>query len=378
MAANGSTESPARDAGDAAPEGVSCVTQRSVGVVTLHRPQTLNAITPAMCGALDRAMRAWTRDAAIYAAVLLSGHPRVFSAGADVRAALDAARHGPEAANTDLRAEYRLNWLLECFPKPCVALIDGLVMGSGNGWTLFGTHRVAGDDYAFAVPECRLGLVPDVGQAFVLGRLPDEIGTYLALTGRRIGRADAFRLGLVTHVIPAAGFAAIVAGLADADPVDPLLDGLHVDPGAGELPGLRDLIGHCFAGATLAAICERLAGWQGVQRELAQAMAADIGRASPMALKATLRHVRTARQLDVRQTLMQDMRVSSRLLRRPDVAEGARVLFVDKGAEPNWQPARLTDVTEPEVDALFQPLGADELVLPPRAQLQSGQLSARV
>ena len=138
-----------------------------------------------------------------------------------------------------LAAEYSLNWLLECFTKPTVSLIDGVVVGSGVGISLYGTHRVAGERYRFAMPETGIGLFPDDGVSWAFARMPDEIGMYLALTGRAIGRADAYRLGLATHCIPAARFGEIAAALAAADTVDDLLDERHDDPGPGELEALR-------------------------------------------------------------------------------------------------------------------------------------------
>ncbi len=177
----------------------------------------------------------WSRDPEIYAVVIRSSSPRAFCAGGDVRELAEwGSKRRPEAIKS-LAAEYALNWLLECFMKPTVSLMDGVVVGSGVGISLYGTHRVAGERYSFAMPETGIGLFPDVGVSWAFARMPDAIGMYLGLTGRAIGRADAYRLGLATHCIPASRFEEIRAGLADADPVDPLLDGRHEDPGRGEL-----------------------------------------------------------------------------------------------------------------------------------------------
>ena len=138
-------------------------------------------------------------------------------------------------ARRALAAEYALNWPLDCFTKPTVSLIDGLVVGSGVGISLYGTHRVAGERYRFAMPETGIGLFPDDGVAYVFAQMPDMIGMYLALTGRAVGSADAYNLGLLTHCIPAGQFGEIRAAIRDADPVDPVLDARHEDPGPGEL-----------------------------------------------------------------------------------------------------------------------------------------------
>src|SRR6185312_15309110 len=163
----------------------------------------------------------------------------------------ECGRRDAGEARRLLAAEYSLNWLLECFTKPTVSLIDGVVMGSGVGISLYGTHRVATERYRFAMPETAIGLFPDVGACWAFARMPDAIGMYLALTGRAIGRADAYRLGLVTHCISAASFGEIRAALEDADPVDPVLDTRHTDPGPGELDAMRTAIAWCFSAGSV-------------------------------------------------------------------------------------------------------------------------------
>src|SRR5262245_10676703 len=223
----------------------------AAGVVTLNRPRALNALTSAMRAEIGAAFAAWKSDPQVYAALILSATDRAFCAGGDVLEMVECGRRSLDEARRLLAAEYALNWQLDCFTKPTVSLIDGVVMGSGVGITLYGTHRVAGERYRFAMPEAGIGLFPDDGASWALARLPDEVGMYLALTGRAVGRADAYRLGLATHCIPAARFAEIRAGLSDANPVDPMLDDRHEDPGPGELEALRPAISRCFSNGSL-------------------------------------------------------------------------------------------------------------------------------
>ena len=183
-----------------------------------------------MRAAIAEAVPRWGRDPQIYAVVIASASDRAFCAGGDIKETTQWGRSRKAEAVKSLAAEYSLNWLLECFTKPTVSLIDGVVIGSGVGISLYGTHRVAGERYRFAMPETGIGLFPDDGVSWAFARMPDEIGMYLALTGRAIGRADAYRLGLVTHCIPAARFGEIPAALAAADTVDPLLDDRHAGP----------------------------------------------------------------------------------------------------------------------------------------------------
>ena len=260
----------------------------------------------------------------------------MFCAGGDVREIASLVATDPPAAAQALASEYALVWLLECFSKPVVALMDGLVLGGGAGITQVNTHKVAAEAYGFAMPEVHLGFFPDDGIAHALGRLPGAIGEYLAMTGRRFGRADAYALGLVTHCIDEAQFDEIERGLADAQPVDPLLDAMHRDPGPGEIVALRSTIDTCFTGATVEEITARLRAEPGAW---AAATLADIERASPLALKVALRHVRQSRALDLRQTLCVDYRLGVRMMSAHDFREGVRANLLDKDRAPTLAPA---------------------------------------
>ena len=362
-----------RDKGPASAGGdIRIGTDGAVGLVTLNRPAALNALTTAMRAAIAEAVPRWGRDPQIYAVVVASASERAFCAGGDIKETTQWGRSRKAEAVKSLAAEYSLNWLLECFTKPTVSLIDGVVIGSGVGISLYGTHRVAGERYRFAMPETGIGLFPDDGVSWAFARMPDEIGMYLALTGRAIGRADAYSLGLVTHCIPAARFGEIPAALAAADTVDPLLDDRHQDPGPGELEALR--------GTYWALLCRGHRGGHhrapaGRARQLLQpgrkGCSEDLSRRSPTSLKITHRHVRSARKLDLRDTLRQDFRLGCRCLDGHDFYEGVRAVLIDRDQAPKWQPARLEDVSEAMVDAYFAPLGPDELELPSRAEMQA-------
>jgi enoyl-CoA hydratase len=343
----------------------------AAGVVTLDRPRALNALTSAMRAQIAGAFAAWSRDPQVYAALVVSATERAFCAGGDVREMVECGRRDLDAARRLLAAEYALNWQLDCFSKPTVALMDGVVMGSGVGITLYGTHRVAGERYRFAMPECGIGLFPDDGVSWVLARLPDEIGMYLALTGRPVGRADAYRLGLVTHCIPAARFGEIRGAVADADPVDPVLDTRGEDPGPGEIEAMREAIARCFAADNVEGIIARLESEQGAGRNWAEGVLHDLGGCSPTSLKVTYRHVRLARQLDLAATLAQDYRLACRFMANHDFYEGVRAALIDRDQSPKWHPGRLADVSEASIDACFAPLDGGELQLTTRAEMQA-------
>lgn len=345
----------------------------AMALITLDRGKALNALTVAMRAALSEALWRFARDPQVYAVVMHSTSPRAFCAGADVREVIGLAREDMGAARACFREEYALDWQWECFSKPTLPLINGMVMGGGVGVTQYGTHRVAGEAYSFAMPETQIGFFPDVGMAHVLGRLPDRVGMYLGLTGRSVGRADAYALGLVTHCIASEHFEAIRSEVADAWPVDPMLDTRHVDPGPGELDAYRDVIDECFSAPSVEEILARLDAIEGAEQAWARETAADLRHRSPLALKIAHRHIRQSATRDLRQTLEADYRLVCRVLLGHDFNEGVRAALLDKDGAPCWQPGRLEDVSAAMLDACFAPLGADELVLPTREEMQAAR-----
>ena len=352
---------------------ISVENHGAIAIVTLSRGRALNALTAAMRERISSVLWTAAREAQTYAVVLESESERAFSAGSDVREVLALYRQSEDLGHKAFADEYMLNWQCECFSKPTVPLINGMVMGGGVGVSLYGTHRVAGENYKFAMPETAIGLFPDVGVCYALGRMPGSFGVYLGLTGRSIGRADAYRLGLVTHCIGAEHFPAIKAELAEAWPVDPLLDRLHVDPDGGEIATIGDVVDRCFSASSVEEILERLKAIEGEHKAWADGVAAELSRRSPLSLKITLRHVRGSRERDLRETLVVDYRLAVRLLAAADFHEGVRAVIVDKDHQPKWTPSSLAEVTEAMVDHYFAPLGAGELALPTRAEMQSAR-----
>lgn len=343
----------------------------ALALITLQRTRALNALTIAMRSELAAWFPAFSRDPNTYAVVFHSASPKAFSAGSDVREVATLGRSDMTAARQTFADEYALNWRLECFSKPTVSLIDGMVMGGGVGISLYGTHRIAGEKYRFAMPETKIGLFPDVGVCHALSRMPDNMGLYLGLTGRMIGRADAYALGLVTHCIPAAEFPTIIDGLANTEPVDPLLDNRHADPGPGEHDGKRDLIARCFSADDVPGIIARLQSESGKDADWARAVAAELRERSPLSLAVTLRHIRASKSRDLREVLETDYRLACRFLKDHDFYEGVRALIVEKDNAPKWRPARLEDVTTEQVARYFAPLRGDGFRLPTRAEMQA-------
>ncbi|HEX7076464.1 MAG TPA: enoyl-CoA hydratase/isomerase family protein [Hyphomicrobiaceae bacterium] len=356
-------------------EELTIAVEGAAAIVTLDRPQSGNALSGAIRSRIAESIPRFARDPGVYALIMRSGTQGAFSVGSDLRELGSAAKEQPERARQLLADTYRLSWILECFSKPTISLIDGLIMGSAAGLTAYGTHRVAGETFSFALPQTGFGFFADAGLSWVCARMPDEIGVYLGLTGRRIGRADAYRLGLVTHCIPASRFSEIEAGLRSADPVDPLLDDRHEEPGPGEIESYREVLQRCFAAETVEEICSRLraeAQRGGAAGGWCEDVLQDLSRRSPTALKITLRHIREAAFRDLRQTLMIDCRLACRLVGSHDFREGVRVLLANQD-RPRWIPEHLSEVSEATVDRIFAFQPGRELILPTRQEMQAAR-----
>jgi enoyl-CoA hydratase len=331
--------------------------------ITLNRPQALNAITLDMVVSMTALLRAWADDPAVGAILLDGAGGRAFAAGGDIRALYDAAKAGDKTLPEKFWAtEYRLNVLIARYPKPVIALMDGVVMGGGVGLSAHASHRIVTERSSVAMPEVAIGYFPDVGACFVLARAPGFTGTYLALTGARAAAADAIYCGLADLHIPAARLDELPAALADSrgmHDVKARLDKFSVPATDGRLATARFWIDRCFGADTVEEIFERL-----TRSDEADARAAleTMRKMSPTSLKITLRNIRSALSFElVEQSFQQDYRVSLACVAEHDFIEGIRAAIVDKDRNPLWRPGTLEGVTPAIVERHFRSVGALEL-----------------
>jgi enoyl-CoA hydratase/carnithine racemase len=343
----------------------------AAGLITLNRPQALNAVTHDMVRALRAQLDAWASDDAVNRVVIAAAGERAFSAGGDIRHLYDLGQAGHHAEALQFwRDEYPLNIAIKNYRKPYVALIDGLVMGGGVGVSVHGSHRVAGDRFSFAMPEVGIGFFPDVGATWFLPRMPGECGVYCGLTGERFNGADACAAGIATHRIPSARFPALLDGLTGTVSVDALL-AAFAEP-AGEGPNIapilarRAAINRLFTGDSVEGILaalDREAATGGVDAEWAKKTAATMRTKSPLSLKLALAQVRRGRDWDFEACMRAEFRIVSRVIHGADFYEGVRAVIVDKDNKPRWQPTTLAEVSAAEVERHFAPLGAEELIV---------------
>lgn len=338
--------------------------RRNVGVITLNRPQALNALSLEMIRDVTSALLAWRDDAEVVAVVLRGatqeGKGVAFCAGGDIRFFHQAALAGDPRLEDFFTEEYSLNHLIHSYPKPTIALMDGIVMGGGMGLAQGAAMRIVTERAKLAMPETNIGLFPDVGGGYFLSRCEGHVGEYLALTGQVIGAGDAIVLGLGDFFMPSDALPALIESLGD----QPMDSGAQVRATVltrmqpAPVPALseqRALIDAHFSQPDLLGI---LASLQADGSAWATQTLATLQKRSPLMMAVTLEQVRRARTMD----LADDLRMERDLVRRcfhlrpgaaGETAEGIRALAVDKDHAPRWNPARVEDVTPSMVQAFF-------------------------
>ena len=334
-----------------------------VGHISLNRPKALHALTLEMCHAMSAALAEWAKDDAIEAIIIDHDEGRGFCAGGDITFLRDSALNdGGKSGRKFFHDEYQLNHQLFTYPKPVVAIMDGITMGGGVGISQPAKFRVATENTRFAMPETGIGLFPDVGGGWYLSRIGGRLGQFLALTGARLDGAEALWTGLATHYVPSEMLADIKARIIERPG---RISGILSEP-VGTPPKARIEenafhISKHFASdryedilASLEAAAADGDDWAAKERD-------TLGTKSPQTCKVALRQLATSKELtDFADNMRMEYRIASRVLTRPDFAEGVRAVIVDKTFDPKWDPPTPESVSEELIDSIFAPLPANE------------------
>jgi enoyl-CoA hydratase len=346
-----------------------------VATVTLNRPQALNAFTLGMYRALAPMLRQWEGDPEIRAVLIRGAEGRAFCAGGDIRAIYEAGRGisgDRELTSVFFREEYEIIRHIHRFPKPCLAIVDGITMGGGAGVSVNGAYRIATERTLLAMPETGIGLFPDVGATRFLNLCPGHIGRYLGLTGARLGPADALYCGFATHFVPRECMPALVGELgglawppgAEAKQAEDLLARFNADPGAPPLAARQAAIDRCFGFGKVEAILaalERVASAGGPDAEWAGETRSGLLTKSPTSLKITLRQLIAGQDFDIEGALTLEYRLTQHAMAGHDFYEGVRAVVIDKDQKPRWRPPTLSEVTDRMIDVCFTSIGEREL-----------------
>jgi enoyl-CoA hydratase len=335
------------------------------GVLTLNRPEALNALSLAMIRDLTTMLLHWADDDEVKLVIVKGagrpGKAPAFCAGGDIRFFHKAALEGDPGLEDFFTEEYALNHLIHQYPKPYVALMDGVVMGGGMGISQGAALRVVTEHSKLAMPETNIGLFPDVGGGWFLARCPGRVGEYLALTGQVLLAADAIAFGLADELVKSEDLPMLLETLID-QPMGNEAQVVGAVKARAAAPGSPVLAQHVasidrhFSGADLHAIVRSL---ENDDSPFAKEALASLRKRSPLMMAVTLEQVRRARQM----SLAEDLRMERDLVRHcfhlrsgaaSETVEGIRALAVDKDHAPRWNPARVEEVTQEMVASFFE------------------------
>ena len=339
------------------------------GFITLDRPKALNSLSLAMVREITQALMAWRDDSGVAAVVIRSSSEKAFCAGGDIRFFYDNGRATPQGGSALVEdfftEEYALNHLIHFYPKPYIALMDGVVMGGGMGVAQGGPDcrvRIVTERTKMAMPEVNIGLFPDVGGSYFLSRAPGRLGSYLGVTGVTIGAADALYAGLADHYVPAAEMAALSSLLASTpgaalkDAIAAFAAPFRAAVGESKLAAERGVIDRHFGAASVAAIVGSL---KTDDSAFAQKTLQVMATRSPLMMCVTHELVRRGAALDVAECLRLERTLVRHNFEDGEVIEGVRALVIDKDNAPQWKPSSLDAVDEAMVQRFFQPVWPD-------------------
>ena len=331
----------------------------SAAFLSLNRPKALHALTQPMDHAMTEALLGWQDDPSVGCVIIDHAEGRGFCAGGDIAFLRNSALNdGGQSGRQFFYEEYQLNHLLMTYPKPVVAFMDGITMGGGVGISQPAKYRVATENTRFAMPETGIGLFPDVGGGWHLSRLKGRIGPFLALTGARLDGAECLWAGLATHYLPSEALAEAKARIAAGEAPEQVLTALSATPPEARIAASAGLIARHFASDRYEDILASLApdGGDWAAKELA-----TLQTKSPQTCKVALRQLADSLNCtDFAANMVMEYRIASRVLTRPDFAEGVRAVIVDKSMDPKWDPATPEGVTDDLIDSIFAPLPANE------------------
>ena len=334
--------------------------KESLGLITLNRPKALNALTLSMVRKIHPKLKEWENDSSIKYVLIKAQGEKAFCAGGDIRALHDWGKNNEDEAIGFYREEYTLNQYIKRYPKPYISLVNGIVMGGGVGLSVHGSHRIAGENYSFAMPETGIGLFPDVGGSFFLSRLKYEAGTYLALTGSRIKAADAIFLQTATNFVKSENFSSIINDLSkgERDPGDIITSYSSSPDEESEFEMISDFSLKNFKGNTIEEIIDNL---KNNNSDFATKILSIIGTKSPTSLKVALRSLQLGRKNSFEDCMKMEFRMVNKVMNDHDFYEGVRALIIDKDNKPSWSPKSIEDVEDSFVDEFFHSLTENEL-----------------
>lgn len=334
----------------------------SAGILTLNRPEVLNASSIPMLDAFSQTLKDWENDPSIKLVLLQGAGGKAFCAGGDVRSVYHA-KQADEWDYTDqyFRKEYMLIGKIGKFPKPFISLIDGICMGGGIGLSIHGTHKILTERVKMAMPETKIGFFTDIGAGLFLNQAPGYLGTYLGLMGDILELADALYAGWGTHYVPSGQLNALQQALTEANDdqaIEKILQQFAERAPEAPLAEKLNVINDCFKFDTIEEIFKAL---KAHSEPATDEWLEQLQKYSPTSLKVQLALLRKLKKHKLDDVLVREFRACQRFMRGHDFFEGVRALLVDKDQSPKWSPSKISKVKDSDVKEYFTPLMEKEL-----------------
>jgi len=340
------------------PEELIVWREGPLGRMRLNRPEALNALTHAMALEMEKALIAWREDAGVEAIVVDGAGDRAFCAGGDIQNLYFTGLEDPEPGRLFWRDEYRLNAMIASYPKPYIAVMNGITMGGGVGISAHGSNRIVTEKTMLAMPEVSIGLIPDVGGTYLLPRAPGETGLYLGLSGARMNAADAIFAGFADSYVPSEALPKLFETLGKGGGPDAAIAQYSEKAPDCALAALQDKISDVFKAPDVISCVRRLDEMAAGGDEWAEKTLAMIRKNSPLAVATTFAAINKARELpSLEDCLELEYCYAYRALTGHEFLEGIRAMVIDKDRKPDWRPATLEEVSPEMVENVLAPLG---------------------
>lgn len=331
--------------------------QGRAGRITLNRPGALNALTHDMVLAMEGALTEWREEEAVALILIDAEGERAFCAGGDIEKLYESGRAGDFGYGrrfwTD---EYRLNAMMAEYDKPCIAFMQGLVMGGGVGIGCHVSHRIVSETTRIAMPECGIGLIPDVGGSYLLAQAPRCCGWYLGLTGARMDAGDALHAGFADFYVPEEKWRSLKDLLCETGDASAIASNCEPRPKSELQRDAARMERYFSAGSAL----ESLQMLEADTSQWAKDTAGMIRRGCPLSVACCGELLgMNARVKSVRAALTHELRFTWRSMSDGEFLEGVRAQIIDRDRRPVWRAPRLEDVTTGQIAAMLAPLDAE-------------------
>ncbi len=327
-----------------------------LGRITLNRPKALNALSFDMVLEIIKALQAWKNDMSISCIIIEGSGDRAFCAGGDIQAIYDIGRSNPEYLQNFWRQEYALDYMIQNYPKPYIALMDGYTMGGGVGVSAHGSHRIVTERSIVAMPEVIIGFLPDVGGTWLLSRAPGKTGLYCGVTAANMNAADAIYAGFADSYVSSSHINELISCLREKQSVDDVIAKFSSEPEEQSFLKLhKGEIDILFSHDTILECVDAL---QYAGTKFANETLKSLDTHSPFAISCAFYAINNAGKLsNLQECLQQEYRFAYRSVYTKDLYEGIRAAVVDKDRSPKWEHESVRDVDFETVKKMFEPLG---------------------